>query len=432
MSRTTAWGSAVVGVVLVTALSSCGGGGDASGSGATGGTVNLVFRQFDPAGEIGGLQTAVDTWNKDNPSIHVELQTLSPANVQQFAREANSGSGPDINQVGFADVSFLAKSSILTPLDDLMKSDPMAGSKDDLLATDTVVFDGKMWGMPWTADTFALTYRPDALQQAGIAAPPTTWEELAKDAAKISSSSGGKTAGFCFPGSGAATSGQWFAINYYLWSHSSGLASKDSSGQVKPLASPNDISGAMDYFNGLFTSGATPKSFLSVSDYTDPSITGGLANGSCAMSYLPPQTLRAVVKQEKGQVLTAPMPDGLKDGATHLGGRALVINAHTASPQAAWKFVKFLTSAATFATYNQYPASKSTLSALKVPDAEKGYVQQLPHSQSFARYINPKMPVSAMQQLVNQQFSAVYSGQTGSSGAAQVVVDGVAKGLQGS
>ena len=232
----------------------------------------------------------MDTWNKDNPTIQVELQTLSPANVQQFAREANSGSGPDINQVGFADVSFLAKSSILTPLDDLMKSDPMTGSKDDLLATDTVNFDGKMWAMPWTADTFALTYRPDALQQAGISAPPTTWEQLAQDAAKISSSSGGKTAGFCFPGAGAATSGQWFAINYYLWSHGSGLASKDSPATVKPLAAASDISGAMDYFNGLFTSGATPKSFLSVSDYTDPSITGGLANGTCAMSYLPPQT----------------------------------------------------------------------------------------------------------------------------------------------
>jgi multiple sugar transport system substrate-binding protein len=432
MSRTTVVGAAVVGTVLVAALSAGGGGGDSAGGGATGDKVNLVFRQFDPAGEIGGLQQAVDTWNKDNPSIHVELQTLSPSNVQQFAREANSGSGPDVNVVGYADVSFVAKSSILTPLDELMKNDPMTGSKDDLLATDMVTFDNKMWAMPWTADTFALTYRPDALQQAGISAPPTTWEQLAEDATKISSSTGGKTAGFCFPGAGSATSGQWFAINYYLWSHNSGLASKDASGQIKPLATPSDISGAMDYFNGLFTSGATPKSFLTVSDYTDPSITGGLATGTCAMSYLPPQTVRAVVKQQKGQVLTAPMPDGLKDGATHLGGRALAINAHTESPEAAWKFVKFLTSAATFATYNQYPASKSTLSALKVPESEQGFVQQLPHSQSFARYINPKMPISAMQQLVDQQFSAVYSGQTASSGAAQAVVDGIAKGIQGS
>src|SRR6476469_2461816 len=103
MSRTTALGTAVVGAVLVTALSACGGGGDNSGGGATGDKVNLVFRQFDQAGEIGGLQT------------------LSSANVQKVAREANSGAGPDISQVGFADVSFLAKSSILTPLDDLRK-----------------------------------------------------------------------------------------------------------------------------------------------------------------------------------------------------------------------------------------------------------------------------------------------------------------------
>jgi multiple sugar transport system substrate-binding protein len=67
---------------LVLPLAAC------SGSGSGSGSVNLVFRQFDPKGEVAGLTTAIDAWNKSHPKIHVEMQILSPNNVQQFAREA--------------------------------------------------------------------------------------------------------------------------------------------------------------------------------------------------------------------------------------------------------------------------------------------------------------------------------------------------------
>lgn len=418
---------AVIGV-LATALSACGG----QGSNGSSSTVHLVFRQFDPANEVQGLQQAVDGWNRAHPHIQVEMQTLSPASSQQFAREANSGSGPDVNVIPYVDVAFLAKPKILMPIDELAKKNPLARTSGDLLATDMVTFNGKMWALPWTADTFALTYRPAALSKAGISAPPTTWEELASDAKNIASSSGGKTAGFCFAGAGSANSGQWFAINYYLWSHGATLIKKDSSGKFQPGVTKEQLASAMDYFNGLFTSGATPKSYKAVSQYTDPSITGELANGGCAMAYEPPQTLRAMVsKASNGAVLTAPMPDGLQDGDTHLGGRALGINASTKHPDAAWQFVKYLASPATFKTYNQYPASKSALRSLDVPKAEAGYVEQLPHSQSFARYTGAAMTVSSIQQLVNQQFSAVYSGQRSSSDAAQALLNGLSAGLKG-
>ena len=419
---------AVIGVMTAALLSACGGGGSSGGSG----NVSLTFRQFDPSNEVQGLQKAVDSWNAAHPKIHVDMQTLSPSNSQQFAREANSGSGPDIDLIGYTDVAFLAKPKILMPLGDVMKKDPLDKATDDLLATDMVTFGGKMWALPWTADTFALTYRPDALKKAGISAPPTTWEQLAKDAQKISSSSGGKTAGFCFAGAGSATSSQWFAINYYLWSHNASLIKKDSSGSFQPGATQQQMASAITYFNSLFTSGATPTSYKAVSDYTDPSITGALENGSCAMSYEPPQTLRAIVnKAGSGAVLTAPMPDGLQDGATHLGGRALGINANTKHPDEAWQFVKYLASPATFKTYNQYPASKSILKSLDVPKSEQGFVEQLPHARSFARYVGSAMTIPSIQQLVDQQFSAVYSGQRSSSSAAQAVLNGLSNGLKG-
>lgn len=423
MKRTTSIAAAVA---AVTVLAGCGG----SSGGDDDGTVSLVFRQFDPAGEVAGLQQAVDSWNQQNPDVQVEMQTLSPNNVQQFAREANSGDGPDIQQLGFVDVSFVAQPKVLLPLDDLMESSPLEGGPDDLLATDMVTFDDQTWALPWTADTMALVYRPDALQAAGIDAPPTTWEELAADAERISSSSGGATAGLCFPGAGSAASSQWFPINYQIWSSGASLI-EGSGDDWQPGITQQQLASTIDYFAGLFSSGAVPQSFLTVESYSDPSVVNGLANGACAMSYMPPQTFRLVDSQAGGSVQTAPMPDGTTDGATHLGGRALGINANTDHPEEAWEVVKYLASATAFETYDQYPASVPTLEALDVPESQQGYVQQLPHSESFARYIGSPLTVAEMQQLINQQFSGVYSGQATSDQAAAAILEALSSGLAG-
>ncbi|MFC5826055.1 ABC transporter substrate-binding protein [Nonomuraea insulae] len=415
---------------LVVSLAAC----SDSDSESEPGTVTLIFRQFDPESEVGGLATAIDAWNKSNPRVQVEMQTLSPNNVQQFAREANSGSGPDIDQIGYTDVAFLARPRILLPLDDYLAKDPLPGGTKSLLATDMVSVGGKTWAIPWTADTMALVYNPKALSAAGIKSPPTTWEQLATDAKQISSSSSGKTSGFCFPASGSATSAQWFAINYYLWSHGGALVRKDSSGRWQTGVSPASLTAAIQYFADLFATGAAPKANQAVQDYSDPTIANALATGSCAMSYAPPSTFGTVHRQAETAgttLMTAPMPSGLTDGATHLGGRALGINRNTEHPAEAWSVVKYLVSATTFKTYGQYPASAKTLTELPVPKAQQGYVDQLPHSRSFARYIGSEMTIASIQLLVNQRFSAVYSGQSTSSQAAAAILDGLAEGLKG-
>ncbi|MET4783145.1 sugar ABC transporter substrate-binding protein [Glaciihabitans sp. UYNi722] len=414
---------------FVVGLTACSTGGSVGSNSS--GTVHLVFQQFDPAAEVTGLQSTVSKWNKLHPDIQVDMQTLSPSNPQQLAREANSGSGPDVVQVPYANVAFLAQPKILLPLNSLMKKYPLAHGTGDLLAKDMVTFDGKMWAVPWTADTMALVYRPSALTAAGISSPPATWGELASDATAISKQSGGKTAGFCFGASGSATAAQWFAINYYMWNHGHGFVKKDSAGSWVTDITQSQLTSTIDYFNGLFVSGATPQSFQSVNDYTDPSIANGLANGSCAMTYAPPQTFQTLVKTAGDKVTTAPMPGGLKDGSTHLGGRGLAINRNAKHPQQAWEFIQYLMSPATFKTYEQYPASKSTLKSLTVPKNQDGFVQQLPHSVSFGRYIGSNMPVVSMQQLVNQQFSAVYSGQSSSSRAATAILSGLKAGIGG-
>jgi len=125
------------------------------------------------------------------------------------------------------------------------------------------------------------------------------------------------------------------------------------------------------------------------------------------------------------------MPGGLVDGSTHLGGRALGINANSEHPEEAWEVIKYLMSADTFATYSQYPASAQTLTELEVDPTEQGFVEQLPHSVPFVKYIGAPVTIASLQELVNQQFSAVYSGQSDSRTAAKTIIDTIEQGLQG-
>ncbi|GLJ62611.1 bicyclomycin resistance protein [Microbacterium barkeri] len=393
------------------------------------GVVRLTFRQFDPADQVEGLVEAVDSWNADHPDIQVDLETVTPNNPQQFAREANSGSGPDVIHMALADVAFLAQPRVLLPLDDLMSSEPLDGA-DQLLATEMTVIDDTTWGVPWTADTMALVYRPDVLADAGIDATPETWEDFQQVAEDITTGSDGAVSGFCFAAGAQQPAAQWFAINYYLWNHDQYLIENEG-GQWQAGVSEDELAAAIDYFDAFFESGTTPASMQALTDYADPAIATALQDGTCAMTYMPPAAFRTVEEQVDAELATAPMPGGLVDGSTHLGGRALGINANSAHPEEAWAFIEYLMSSDTFATYSQYPASAQTLTELDVDPAEQGFVDQLPHSVPFAKYIGAPITTASLQELVNQQFSAVYSGQSDSETAARAILDTIEQGLQG-
>lgn len=415
--------TAVSVAAFVLALAACGGSGAEDD-----GVVRLSFRQFDPADQIEGLVEAVEAWNEEHADIQLELETLTPNNPQQFAREANSGSGPDIVHIAFADVAFLAEPSILLPLDELMAEAPLPDA-DSLLATEMTVLDDTTWAVPWTADTMALVYREDALADAGFDHTPSDWDELLDMAGTITDSSDGQVSGFCFAAGAPQSAAQWFAINYYMWSNDFQLIEKNGDDWTVG-ATEDELAGAVDFFNAFFTEGITPTSMQALTEYGDPAVIAGLGDGTCAMTYMPPAAFRAAQEQVEADLATAPMPSGLEDGATHLGGRALGINANTDHPDEAWQVVQYLLSATTFETYDQYPASASTLTQLDVDPAEQGFVDQLPHSVPFVRYIGAPITIAALQELVNQQFSAVYSGQVDSTTAARAIIESIERELQ--
>jgi multiple sugar transport system substrate-binding protein len=392
-----------------------------AGSAIAADPVQLTFRQFDPPNQTAGLTTAINAWNASHPDIQVTMQTMGSGDtLAQLAREVPSGGGPDIQQLAFVWTRNLAKSGLLMPLDDLIKQDPPGAGIDDFLALDLARFDSKTFGVPWTADTFSMAYRPDLLKAAGINAPPATWEELAADAKTLTK---GDQYGLCFPAGSSPDSGIWFLANYYLWSNGSTLVDQDASGKWEVAAKAEDLAKDFAYFNGFFKDGSTSEDMITISDWGAPQIVGGLGRGDCAISFFPPQTFRAAQGQSKEPLLTAEVPAGSVKRISHMGGRALGINPNSKHLKEDWAFLKYLLTADTFKTYNQYPAQKSVLSALTLPPAEVGYVKMLPQAITFERYISSPIPVPSLQKVVNARFGAVFSGQSTPDDAAKGLVD---------
>jgi multiple sugar transport system substrate-binding protein len=383
--------------------------------------VQLKFRQFDPPTEIAGLIAAVDAWNAKNPKIQVKLETMGGGDtLAQLAREVPAGAGPDVQQLAFVWTRDLARSKLLMDLDPLIKEAPPGnGGIGDFLAPELATLDGKIYGIPWSADTFAVAYRSDLLTAAGVKFPDS-WADLATAAKALSNKSGQH--GFCFPAGSAPDGGMWILANYYLWSNGTTLLEEATPGQWKVSVSAEALAGAMDYFKAFFTSGSTPESLITVNAWGDPELVGGLGRGDCAMAFFPPQTFRAAQGQSKSPLMTAPIPKGSVKRISHMGGRALGINPNTKHPKEAWAFLRYLAGPETFKTYNQYPAQRSLIASLAFPPAEQGYLEMLPLAQTFERYISSPIPVSSMTALVNREFGAVFSGQRTSKAAADAVV----------
>lgn len=79
----------------------------------------------------------------------------------------------------------------------------------------TVTYDGRLYGIPFNCNNVGLIYKKDVLQEAGIGAPPATWEELEKVAARLTK---GEQKGFLM----SAMEGEQGAFQILPWILSAG------------------------------------------------------------------------------------------------------------------------------------------------------------------------------------------------------------------
>jgi multiple sugar transport system substrate-binding protein len=185
---------AAMGTVALT-LASCGFGGSGGGgddAGAT--TLDLLVPSYSDQTQ-GLWQDVIDGFEDAHPDIQVELEVQSWDNLESvISTKVQSGEAPDIYNGGpFAG---FAADGLLYAADDVTSPETLSDFQESFLANEQL--GGTTYALPFIASARALFVNNALLEQAGVASPPTTWDELLDAAVKVSALGNG-VAGYGMP-----------------------------------------------------------------------------------------------------------------------------------------------------------------------------------------------------------------------------------------
>src|SRR3990167_278948 len=328
------------------------------------------------------INQLIADFKKENPKIDVIYEKKSPQQYREsLISQINAGRGPDIFR--FHNTWTQVLYDILTPV----PSDVVSQSEFKKNFYPTVFNDlrnskKEFVGVPLEIDGLALFYNEDIFNAAGIVRPPTTWQEFAQDAVKLTVKD---------PVGNITTAGAALgtASNTDHFSDILGLMILQNGGDPK---SPTDKASAdaLTYYTN-FARGE-PR----IWDETLPASTIAFAGGNLAMYFAP--SWRAIEIKNSNPLLNfkvAPVPQ-LENGSINWASYwANGVSAKSAHVNQAWEFVKYLNEEQTLIKlYSEaakspgrlfgQPYPTKALGQQLMPDPIVGaYIGEAPTMQSF-------------------------------------------------
>ncbi|HEY6582075.1 MAG TPA: extracellular solute-binding protein, partial [Rubrobacter sp.] len=328
-------GTGLAGAVL---LGAAGCGGDKQGGGAT------EFYFTTPPDESSTIAKLISDFNEKNKGKYRVVFREGNADTGQRLdklRTQFQAGGEDLDVI-LGDVIWTAELAASGWVSDLSDRFPESDQQRFLPGSvDAIVYNGKPYAMPWFTDTGLLYYRKDLLKESGYGGPPKTWDELKTMARKVREKSGTRF-GFVFQG--ARYEGGVCDGCEYIWSHGGNVLDPADPSKVI-VDSPQAIAGLATE-RSMITDGVSPKA---VSVYKEDESAGAFLNGDAVFLRQWPYVyaLTSDPEQSKvkpGQVGVSELPsaDG-KPGNGTVGDQPLYISTSSQYPDAAWKFIEFLT-----------------------------------------------------------------------------------------
>jgi multiple sugar transport system substrate-binding protein len=207
-----------------------------------------------------------------------------------------------------------------------------------------VTRDGKIYGMPWLMDVKYFMYNKDVLQQAGITAPPKTWEELV-DQAKIIKQKGLVE----FPIIWSWNQKEGVVCDFTVLLFGNGGAFLDANG--KPAFNNEKGVQLLTWMKQTLDDGlSNPSSVSSDEGAVETDFLAGKSAFAVNWLFQYSDSNDATKSQIVGKAAFAPMPvfadgaaAGIK-GSSVDGSSSFAIMATTPYPDQTWKFLTYLAS----------------------------------------------------------------------------------------
>lgn len=342
--RSTAITAAAVAVAVGLATAACGTAATSASGSAPGATITLSFLSYNyGTPDLGGqgTQELISAFEAANPTIKIKPQGVPVAGALTEAQtETAAGSPPDVAQIGWSKMAAAYQALPVTPVQDIPAAAQWqaatAGMSQPLLKA--VAENGKVVAMPYTISTPTLFYNATLFQKAGLnpADPPATVAAAQRDGLAIAKTG---ASGVYFDIAGAAKS------DFLTQS----IIDADGGSEISPSGQPNvdqpAAVAALAAMRELTTSGAQPA-------VSEADAIAAFDAGKLGMLVTSTALLAGIESAAQGKfdLRTAAMPGfaGKPAHTTFSGAGLVVLAKDKAHQQAAWQFIKFLTSAEGF------------------------------------------------------------------------------------
>jgi multiple sugar transport system substrate-binding protein len=311
------------------------------GGGEQGGATEIYFTSAPD--DTGTTEKLVDMFNDKNKGKYKVI--FRPGNAdtgQRFdkLRTQMQAGGEDLDVI-LGDVIWTAQLAESEWISDLSDRFTESQRKEFLPGSvEAITYEGKTFGMPWFTDTGLLYYRKDLLQESGFDGPPKTWDELKQMTLKVREDAGLKY-GFVFQG--AAYEGGVCDGMEFIWTHGGEVLDPDDPTRVL-VDSPEAIAGLATE-RSMITEGISPEG---VTVYKEDESAGAFLNGDAVFLRNWPYVYALVgtseypkLDPEQVGVSELPSADGEPGNGT-VGDQPLYISSTATDPDAAWKFIQFL------------------------------------------------------------------------------------------
>jgi multiple sugar transport system substrate-binding protein len=282
----------------------------------------------------------VSDFNAQNPDLHVKLFTVPGSSYgQKMTTMLVSGTAPDVLRVDHYAFPSMQKKGYFVDLTDFAENDPKFNKSDFYPATiEEGTVNGRLYGLNALFGGIIIYYNKKLYKEAGLEDPyesykkgTWTWEKFRANAKALTKFKDGKPQVF------GTDIPQFPMTAPVIWAHGGELLNEDFT--ESRISSPGAIK-AYQFLADLVWKdkvSATPAQGANAA-FTFES--GKLAMTMNWMGMTP--RFRTLIKDFEWDLV--PMPSASHGGSTILKGNQLVVAKNSKHPEAAWRFIKFLTS----------------------------------------------------------------------------------------
>ena len=310
---------------------------------ATDEIITITFYTYNYAmqGHIDGVDRLIETFEADHPNIKIEIVDVGSTEIHaRIQADLIAGDTPvDIIQIVFDSLDFAINNYGATPLEDIAPPDELAEhlAGYDYAVGNMVRIGETLYGLPYVFSTPILFYNATLFEQAGLDpdSPPSTWEELEQYALQIVNNTGAE--GFS---TGAFGGNDWL-LQSLIRSNGGRILSDD---RTTLHWGDAEAAETMQVFRNLVISGAMPNTGADTWGSLEYFMGGNLG------MYLITDAMQPMFIESANalgfELRSAIMPSfGSRPTVPGNSGSALLITAQgTERQQAAWKFMRHVTS----------------------------------------------------------------------------------------